>query len=120
VHSLYEAVDGKPIMFVDPLGLVCGSTWTDPFVPDKPGGFDFTACCQQHDDCYGNCEERPAKEECDEAFYWCMVGVCDDSHPEGGKEWWKCFGYAVTYYAAVLFAGDGAFEAARDQCDDCQ
>ncbi|MDD4463256.1 MAG: DUF6531 domain-containing protein, partial [Desulfobacterales bacterium] len=48
----YPYVLNDPVNMIDPEGLKCGTWWNDWLVSDKPGGFDFSSCCQQHDDCY--------------------------------------------------------------------
>ena len=53
--NLYVYVQNDPVNMPDPTGLVCGSGWNEYIVPDRSAGFDFTAACRWHDDCYRRC-----------------------------------------------------------------
>jgi len=105
--NLFLYADANPIMFIDPTGLVCGDWKTDWVVPDKPGGNDFTSCCQKHDDCYGDCGKT--KEECDNEFYECMARKCKENF--GSK---KCYRWADTYWDFVDEYGQDAYDNAQN------
>ena len=53
--NLYLYANTNPIMYVDPKGLVCGSGWNDPIVPNNYGKYDFTSAYRELDKCYGQC-----------------------------------------------------------------
>ena len=116
VHVFYIAVSNSPPGIHDGLGLVCGSGIFDHIIPDAPGGFDFTPCCQGHDDCYGDCKNRPPKEDCDDEFLNCMLGRCITEYAGAHG----CANAAYAYYGAVHNYGGAAFENARASCEDCQ
>ena len=101
----YAYAKNNPLALIDIKGLVCGSGWTDDYIPDEPFGYDFTKCCQRHDDCYGDC--CTPKSECDENFFWCMVLGCTEP---------ACAYTADAYYQAVRIFGRGAFKNARESC----
>lgn len=106
--NFYRYVQNNPINWVDPEGLVCGSWWNDWIVPDIPKGYDFTNCCQRHDDCYEN-ECKKSKTQCDEEFYECLKRVCNRSHLSN----MKCYQLASRYWYFVDRWGPGAFDNAR-------
>ena len=93
-YNLYHYVKNNPINLIDPEGLVCGSGWTDRILGDKPFGCDFSACCREHDDCYGekSCEKRDSRVECDFKFLLCMM--VSDEDP-------KCILPAILYFSTV-------------------
>ena len=113
--NLYVYAMGNPVNRTDPKGLrVCGAdgSWSSEFIPDEPWGYNFTECCQQHDDCYG-CEGKSAgksKRDCDLQFCLCMVKQClrQASFVQGFRPC-PSFGYCM----AVVLGGDKAFEKAR-------
>ena len=129
----YSFVHNRVVDEHDVNGLVCGSWWNDWFVPDEPGGFDFTQACQNHDDCYGTCGRE--KGDCDEDFLKDMNAVCE-SVPAKITTWcyrsrrhaalsglshrYRCTKYprsncrrwASIYHLAVDYLGSLAFNAA--------
>jgi len=114
--NLFVYVENNSINFTDPLGLVCGSSWNDRIVPDAPKGYDFTSCCQRHDNCYDKkCSKT--KEQCDDEFYECMKRQCDMFHP-GNKE---CFKEATRYWYFVDRFGRGPYKKLRKKppCSQC-
>ena len=114
--NLYVYAEGNPINLSDPLGLVCGSSGTDWAISDAPKGYDFTSCCQRHDNCYAK-KCGKTKEQCDDEFYECMKRQCDMFHP-GNKE---CFKQATKYWYGVDRLGGGAYRKARNKppCKQC-
>jgi hypothetical protein len=84
-------------------------------VPDFPFGFLFGPCCKQHDDCYDDCNNKPTKQTCDDDFYACMVGKCQNLHMGFIVSGW-CAQLAGTYVGYVDKNGDGAFDRARKKC----
>ena len=136
----YSFVRNRVVDEYDVNGLVCGSSWNDWFVPDEPGGFDFTQACQNHDDCYGTCGKE--KGDCDEAFRNDMNAVCE-SVPVKITTWcyrsrrhaslsgqsyrYRCTKYprsdcqqwASVYHLAVDYLGRSAFDAAQKESGCC-
>jgi RHS repeat-associated protein len=120
--NYYIYADNNPIALLDPKGLVCGSWWNDWIIPDKPDGYDFTNCCQKHDDCYkgkyNQCSK--GKGKCDEEFYECMVRYCRRNHLGDIKclhrasEYWN----AVYSYEPALWSFYGARK--KPPCNQCQ
>jgi RHS repeat-associated protein len=114
--NTYSYAEQNPIVNSDPFGLeTCGSGWNEPLVPDNPLGFGFSPCCQNHDDCYGECGK--SKSSCDNNFLSCMVGSCGS--PFFNPFYSTCGGLALLYYGAVAGAGQGAYDDAQGKCDDC-
>jgi RHS repeat-associated protein len=110
--NLYAGFRNSPIANNDAYGLACGSGWSEIF-PDKGwfGVFDFTGACQDHDDCYGDCQR--SKSSCDDAFYEDMRAECRRT------SWiWKmdCYSSAKTYYEAVKRRGQGPYDRAQQAC----
>ncbi len=105
--NLYLYANANPIMFIDPKGLACGAAGSDWVVPDSPGGFDYTRCCEEHDKCYADCNKT--KEQCDEEFRECMYRRCRYQH--GGK---KCVKWAERYWLGVDRLGQGAYDNAQN------
>lgn len=103
----YVYVSNNPVSFVDPFGTVCGSKGIDWVIPDAPGNFDFTSCCQGHDDFYsGECGYKDySKDDCDESFYDCMIKKCNSVH--GGQD---CYMWAGIYYKAVRKWGGSRYK----------
>ena len=73
-------------------------------VPDKGLGFNFTASCNKHDECYETCGAD--KTECDKQFYEDMKNSCSGqlSHIKN-----RCLFTAWLYYKTVLNAPSSWF-----------
>lgn len=115
-NHLYNYVQGNPLIKRDRRGLVCGTGWTDPLISDDFGEFDFTVCCQAHDNCYG-CEGKLAnrsKLDCDDEFCDCMVRECDKLAVGGIRL--TCLIDAALYCRAVKWVGGRAFNCGRKSC----
>jgi len=113
MNHLYNYVANNPIINSDIQGLLtCGSGWNDPFVPDNPFGFQFSPCCEIHDNCYGNCGSK--KTRCDNNFEACMLGTCDKLGEGVRKQ--MCINLALTYAGAVKKYGNPAFKNAQSCC----
>ena len=129
----YGIVDNNIVTYVDNLGLACGSGWIEWFVPDYPGGFNFSGPCQNHDDCYGTCGKE--KTECDSNFLSDMMRVC--ARERDSYETWcfseyshtyyrctvspkeKCQNYAKLYHLAVRKLGDDFYNDAQKASGCC-
>ena len=128
----YVFLNNGVTMSFDYIGLACGSSWNDWFVPDQPDGFDFSGPCEGHDACYSDCERY--KDECDSSFLREMLEECDrhstvkyvwrrhrhhvmrrKSNPRS-----KCIGWAKTYYKAVVDFGQGAYDDAQAESGCCK
>ena len=125
--NIYVFNLNNAIVNFDAFGLVCGSgVIGDILVPDFPYGFDFTAACKAHDDCYGDCSV--CKSECDLrllniAKQWCEANTEDKyvkkcSYGSKGQlicttynARKKCNSTAELYYKAVKKYGKGPCEA---------
>jgi RHS repeat-associated protein len=109
----YVYCRNRPTIETDPLGLACGSGWTDSVVPDNFGSaFDFTEACNKHDNCYDACGK--SKGLCDYEFFFNMAKSCSKS---GSKL--DCLGIAFAYFVAVDLLGGGAYSAAQAHCHMC-
>jgi RHS repeat-associated protein len=114
-NHLYVYVQNNPVKFNDPLGLLtCGSGWNEPFVPDNPFGYQFSHCCQQHDNCYGTCGSN--KGQCDNDFEKCMVSSCENV-PNVNRV--HCRRLARIYSGAVKRYGGSAYGKAQEKNCDC-
>ena len=94
----YAYARSNAVKYSDVKGLICGTSWTDHILNDKPAGCNFSACCQAHDDCYDKYKSpcRPPKKICDKAFLICMLGSNKDP---------ACWIYGVMYYLGVDMFG---------------
>jgi RHS repeat-associated protein len=133
--NLYSYAKNNPIRFTDSLGLealpnndwwnislppipiygTCGSGWSEPLVPDNPFGFNFSDCCQKHDDCYGTC--RSIKDQCDDNFERCMINACAGVGPGRPLRISLCHNWAKRYASAVRNLGEVAFDKAQTNCE---
>jgi RHS repeat-associated protein len=108
----YASVD--PVKSGDVFGLVpdgCGTVRDiSRFLPN----LFYRDCCNQHDDCYDDCANRPGKDGCDREFSNCTFRTCS-------KRW-----VALRFVCEIgAFAygrgprgdeGQGAFNDARQKC----
>lgn len=117
--ALYSYVQNNPLKIIDTKGLFCGSGWTEWIVPDTPTSyaFNFSGCCQKHDDCYGT-ECDMTREQCDDEFYRCLSNHC--KYHEVFAQ--KCLKIAAIYWSKVRKYGQNAFDAAREKppCWRCE
>jgi hypothetical protein len=113
--NFYAYCNNSPVNLIDPLGLACGpGQWGDLIIPDAPDGYDFTICCQRHDDCYGS-QCHKSKKQCDDEFYECMARLCGMLYFSK-----KCFIWADRYWSAVDKWGNRTFEKVRSKEPCCQ
>ena len=93
----------------------------NPIIPGHYGAANFTPCCNNHDICYGICND--VKATCDSTFLTCLTASCDAAYSAPGVlnsiQRANCHGVANTFYAAVSNAGGGFFETAQDGACDC-
>ncbi len=102
--NIYVYASNRPLVFIDELGLACGSIKSDKWVPDIPYGFDFTKACENHDACYGKCGNL--KSFCDKAFLEDMYKECNkhpNYYPMNVRQ--GCKRIALDYYMAVVAFG---------------
>ena len=117
--NTYTYARADPIDDSDPLGLLgsrgntvpaCGTGWNRSIVPEP---FGFHDCCVTHDGCYDDCERRPTRERCDNAFCSCLIKKCETY---GRGQHLHCESLARVYCKFVRDDGAAAFEAARRNC----
>jgi len=111
--NAYTYVQNDPVNMLDPTGLVCGSGWNEYIVPDRPSGFDFTAACRWHDDCYSRCGVN--KKACDKRFYRLMLKECRSKYV--GTKMQTCESMAASYYEVVSNLAQEAFDDAQSKCE---
>ena len=94
------------ISFVIVLGLAAGATpaladepWYNgcDYVPNDPGGYDFTEACNWHDLCYGGHIDGHSRATCDQVFHQYMDTICYYNY--GNSE--SCRFWAATYYGGT-------------------
>ena len=118
MNHLYVYVVNNPLNRIDPLGLKgCGpgEGFWEWIIPDYPAGYNFTDCCDEHDDCYG-CEGKAqgkSQRDCDMQFCKCLIKECLDSGGFGNF-YRPC--PSLTYCVMVSTFGGGAFDNARKCC----
>lgn len=129
----YMVTKNDMINHIDEFGLACGTPGIgDWLVPDKPGGFDFTEACNNHDECYSDCSI--SRSQCDSEFKSDAESVCSGLSTKPG---WKphingkgglqpspspydrCMRTANTCYQAVNNFGEGACKNAREGKEGC-
>jgi RHS repeat-associated protein len=108
--NLYRYVFNRASLFIDPLGLACGSGFLqDLIVPDKiPSGANFGPACSKHDSCYDTC--NASKKYCDDAFLADMYAICERLTSDKIR---LCRIDAVFYYKAVRYLGCGPYKKAQ-------
>jgi RHS repeat-associated protein len=94
----FAYVGNSPCNWIDPLGLVCGSGWTDKIVPDNYGRYNFTVACQEHDTCYG--KSGSSWLVCNAMFLNDMLNECSKLTWDPINQF-SCVETAVIYYGAV-------------------
>ena len=100
-----------------PTGNGCGTDGGVP-VPDGFGATSFTAACDDHDKCYGECGKD--KGECDQKFGDDLANACKSG--QTGIWLALCLADAATYKNAVAAAGGSAYNSAQDtfcRWEDC-
>lgn len=97
----------------------CGpeGSWVTHLIPNRFGLADFTQCCNNHDVCYGTCND--VKSTCDNTFGICLATACTIGYASFALLLPTCLEVAAIYYAAVALGGGGAFESAQDGACDC-
>lgn len=86
----------------------CGSGWNEPIVPDTIYGLSIRQACCIHDHRYTIGGYEADKENADKEFLSNMLTLIDNN-----KKWyyptWLARRRAMTYYDAVIRAGEGSF-----------
>jgi len=76
-------------------------------------GFNFTPCCDKHDECYGIC--GTAKSTCDKAFDKCLKKVCKQQTASAKA---SCESTASLFSLGTTALGCNAFlDAQREACE---
>jgi hypothetical protein len=98
----------------------CGPAGFGFLVPDRPFGFDFTAPCERHDDCYtAPWSERAAsradaKFDCDTGFLADLDDACLQAAVAGARHVDLCLRLALDYHRAVRsWLGELAYARAQ-------
>jgi RHS repeat-associated protein len=121
----YRYSKDSPVVVIDRLGLMgsrgnlhafdgCGPNGQilEWLIPDSPLGFEFRGCCDDHDDCYANCE-GPPRETCDSDFCGCLMVPCK-RYARGQRI--DCEWLAGIYCDKAKKYGDKQFNASRIKC----
>ena len=144
--SLYEYVNSRPVILVDPhgkLGKKCDSPKEPVANPDwdpwanvngcgESGGteipqvgWDFTNACNAHDACYGKCNSD--KAICDLELWTDTSDIRDDWWDSlswiekiGNPGWLVCQSMSGGYLLAVDRWGNDAFNSAQDNACTCK
>ncbi|WP_457665230.1 phospholipase A2 [Thiolapillus sp.] len=111
--NTYLYANANSIRFIDSQGLTCTG------VPDSGFGYNFTACCQQHDDCYGcqGAKQNRSKRDCDQKFCNCMLRQCRSKGAGWRKE--NCLNRARQYCIGVKKLGRTWYDKGRSNCGSC-
>ena len=115
--NTFAYVTNHPLRYYDPLGLEgCGSGFFDPIIPNNPFGFPFKGCCDVHDNCYDDCQNKPTKQQCDSTFCSCLSGKCG-KYSAAVK--WTCEKSAIQYCdkASDTDTSRKAFGDSRKRCN---
>lgn len=95
-----------------PYGNGCGTTFTDPLVPDRIGSMDLLPACLAHDACYATGTTTP-RSDCDAALGQAVQQACTDA----GYPYIACVVIGLTYRAGVTMFGAGAYNPQPAQDD---
>jgi uncharacterized protein RhaS with RHS repeats len=118
--STYSYVASNPLGRVDLLGLKgCGTGLFEPLIPNNPRGFPFAQCCDKHDTCYEDCNNRPTKLDCDLRFWDCLMSKCRKYQTDVRV---SCENMARRYAGAVgsTAIAQSAFDETRAKCRNCR
>jgi RHS repeat-associated protein len=117
----YAYTRNNPINLADPQGLACGSGWSDPYIPEDFGAWNFYYPCQMHDNCYDTCGNPKAM--CDYKFFIDMLTACSRMDWQLRDYGARCFAAATIYYGTVALtkAAQSAYaDAQKAACSKCQ
>ncbi|KAI3387800.1 hypothetical protein SNEBB_009686 [Seison nebaliae] len=89
-----------------------GIQFVDDLLKRKKLG-DLTLCCDDHDKCYGSCNENSSKKTCDEQFNRCMNNTCNRYSRFRS---WVCHIYRFGLHKVVEKFGCPFFKKAKDRC----
>ena len=95
---------------------------------DNPSGLcSFKNCCDIHDYCYSDCSKT--QEECDKAFYNCMLSACenkfgiennlDNLKRKHNRKKTACEKWAGLYYSSVTSFGKSGYENRQKKNCEC-
>ena len=110
--NTYLYAMANPVKYVDSTGLVCTGA------PDSGFGFNFSSCCQSHDNCYG-CKgevENKSRADCDDDFCQCTMDSCKN---KPFLQTLTCMRRAKQYCDAVRIFGQYFFNKGREGCPNC-
>lgn len=108
----------QPVQTIQSTSNGCGTqdSWYQPYISMIVDSLKLTPYCNNHDICYGTCNEN--KATCDQQFLQSMKASCTinwvNQTDIGNCEMW-----ADRFYRAVNWFGGGAFEAAQKDVCTC-
>jgi len=111
--NTYAYVNSRPLDGKDFFGLArtCG---TGDFGERVTPNTFFRPCCEEHDDCYDDCNQKLSKDSCDREFNNCTMRQCSNR--------WIAIKFACEYFAVVYATSmrgqtaQNAFDSARKNC----